>query len=713
MNKVIFLFFLVLNSILLYSQTRAVRTNIKPKIDGVLEEVWQNASKFTSFKQVEPEILANATIRTEAYFLYDEENLYIAVKSFQDMKTIRSSNARKDADIVWESDYVTFSVDPLDNFAQAFFFTVNAANAVGDGFADEGGVTYTEWDGIFFSAARISNDYWTVEMRIPLSTLNFQDKEVQDWNVTFYRHYSQNQEIDASSLVDVNGPYRLTNYNKLTGLTGLEKTFKFRITPYIYSHDKDDFLSGSNDIKGKAGGEVRYSPSSSMTILATFNPDYAQIETDKEVINVTDLPTEYPEKRPFFIESSDFYPGAAVNTRNIVDIKAGVKVRKLGDLLKYDVTGVLDGDNNQWLLSNIKLSESNSYIAEVIGGIKNQKSRYDYNVTTHLQKWFLDKRISLSNWVGTINSTERGYNEWEVFTGAGWNTRDFAVSFSNHIKSKFYNPNIVGWNYLSNLNKYTLSIRYSIINESGFFRTVHFKSTSVLYDLVTPIGNSYLDNSIGIESFLHLNDYLGNWSFNFYYYPPITQKFRYRNVEGYDDKLIYEDEISRFALIDDKFSSISVDIESDNSKSIGFNVHYDNSHVRKSKADYISSGSYWKINPSLLIRYSLDYINIIGSDFQDKFEQIIHRLQVEYNITDKFNIRAIVQPNTYKLPDNDSYRNSIAAYNLTLSWEYMPGSFMYFVYNNYKNKEESALIDKSVLDNNQSFILKINKTFSF
>ena len=229
MNKVIFLFFLVLNSILLYSQTRAVRTNIKPKIDGVLEEVWQNASKFTSFKQVEPEILANATIRTEAYFLYDEENLYIAVKSFQDMKTIRSSNARKDADIVWESDYVTFSVDPLDNFAQAFFFTVNAANAVGDGFADEGGVTYTEWDGIFFSAARISNDYWTVEMRIPLSTLNFQDKEVQDWNVTFYRHYSQNQEIDASSLVDVNGPYRLTNYNKLTGLTGLEKIRKISV----------------------------------------------------------------------------------------------------------------------------------------------------------------------------------------------------------------------------------------------------------------------------------------------------------------------------------------------------------------------------------------------------------------------------------------------------------------------------------------------------
>ena len=513
--------------------------------------------------------------------------------------------------------------------------------------------------------------------------------------------------------MDVNGPYRLTNYNKLTGLTGLEKTFKFRITPYIYSHDKDDFLSGSNDIKGKAGGEVRYSPSSSMTILATFNPDYAQIETDKEVINVTDLPTEYPEKRPFFIESSDFYPGAAVNTRNIVDIKAGVKVRKLGDLLKYDVTGVLDGDNNQWLLSNIKLSESNSYIAEVIGGIKNQKSRYDYNVTTHLQKWFLDKRISLSNWVGTINSPERGYNEWEVFTGAGWNTRNFAVSFSNHIKSKFYNPNIVGWNYLSNLNKYTLSIRYSIINESGFFRTINFKSTSVLYDLVTPAGNSYLDNGISIESFLHLNDYLGNWSLNFYYYPPITQKFRYRNVEGYDNKLIYEDEISRFVLVDDKFSSISLELISDNSKNIGFSLFFDNSHVRKSKANLVSSEVYWKITPSSLVKYSLAFINIIGSDFQDKFEQIIHRIHVEYNITDKINIRAIIQPNTWKMPESNNLKNISSAYNLTLSWQYMPGSFIYFVYSNYKNSTGSDVAPETVTNSGHTFVLKINKSFSF
>ena len=61
----------------------------------------------------------------------------------------------------------------------------------------------------------ISDDYWNVEIQVPLNTINFQDKEVQDWNIRFMRYYSQNQEVQVSELVDINGPYRLTNYTKL------------------------------------------------------------------------------------------------------------------------------------------------------------------------------------------------------------------------------------------------------------------------------------------------------------------------------------------------------------------------------------------------------------------------------------------------------------------------------------------------------------------
>ncbi|MCK9211518.1 MAG: hypothetical protein M0P61_11835 [Ignavibacteriaceae bacterium] len=108
----------------------------------------------------------------------------------------------------------------------------------------------------------------------------------------------------------------------------------------------------------------------------------------------------------------------------------------------------------------------------------------------------------------------------------------------------------------------------------------------------------------------------------------------------------------------------------------------------------------------------MGYINLQGSDYQAKYEQVINRLQVEYNITDKLNIRGIIQPNIARLPNRDDYRNNLSSFNLTLAWEYLPGSFMYFVYNRYRNSEKANTISRSLLDNNQSVVLKLNKSIS-
>jgi hypothetical protein len=166
----------------------------------------------------------------------------------------------------------------------------------------------------------------------------------------FSRYYARNQEKVINRLTDIHQPYRVANFYKITGLKGLKKTDNVRFTPYLYSTNEVDRFASTSLYKGKAGADLNFSPNSSMKILGTVNPDYAQLETDKEIINVSDLPTEYPEKRPFFYESSEFYPGAAVITRNIVDIKTGLKIIKTGGLFNYDLTGVLDGENNQWLL---------------------------------------------------------------------------------------------------------------------------------------------------------------------------------------------------------------------------------------------------------------------------------------------------------------------------------------------------------------------------
>jgi len=702
---------LLLQNTLSNAQTKAVKTNDKPIIDGVIEDLWQNASKFNSFKQIKPDILADGTVKTEAYFLYDQENIYMAMKLYQKKNTIHSSKGRKDSEIISNGDWVRFSIDPFDNSNTAFFFVVNSENAVVDGTTNEFGEDNLSWDASFNSATSIADEYWSVEIQIPLNSISFQNKEIQDWGIRFARYYAQRQELSVNRIINVNGPNRLINLEKLIGLEGLNKKNNFIVTPYVYSHNEANFLQQSSIIKGKAGGELRYNPTSSLTILATVNPDYAQVETDKEIINVSDLPTEYPEKRPFFTESNDFYNNAAFNSRNIVDIKAGLKIRQLGDLVKTDITSVLDGDDHLWLTGHSIIGNSDTY-AEIVGGLKRQQSRNDYNITTHIQKWLFDKRFSFSNWIGTINMPGRDKNEWETVNGARWLTRNFAFVYWSHYKTKLYNPNIVGWNYLSNEFHSIVRTKYSIINPTGFFRTSTIDVYYDHYDLTSHRGNSYYTFTFINSYELHLNDNLGNWALSLTYSPPTNQKFRYRNVANYSDDKIFEDAFSKFVLIEDKASTYGLTVNSDNSKSVGFSFNYTNNHVRKAVADNVSSEIFWKIGSDFIVKYSLGYINIQGSDYQAKYEQVINRLQVEYNITDKINIRGIIQPNISRLPNKDDYRNNLSAFNLTLSWEYMPGSFIYFVYNRYRNSEESNTFSKSILDNNQSLVLKLNKSIS-
>jgi hypothetical protein len=277
--RILVMFFLI--SPLFFSQQLAIRTETKPSIDGRLDDCWERASKFGSFKQITPDILGEPTVRTEGYFLYDEENIYMAMKVYQLKSTIHASNGRKDSEFITEGDFAGFIIDPMNNGSTAYFFYINPVNAVEDGSIAEDGTLNTEWDGDFVSAAKVTEDYWIAEVKIPLNTISFQDKQIQDWGILFYRNYAQNQEQITSRLTDIHNPRRLSNLDKIAGLEGLKKSKQFRLMPYVYATNYNDYNSDYSFNKGKAGGEVLYSPNSSFLMLATINPDYAQLESDK------------------------------------------------------------------------------------------------------------------------------------------------------------------------------------------------------------------------------------------------------------------------------------------------------------------------------------------------------------------------------------------------------------------------------------------------
>lgn len=708
------LFIILVSEPLLTSQIPE-NASSKVSIDGFLDEpIWKDAKKFTNFIQTEPQIFSPSKVKSEFYFAYDSRNIYLGGSLFQDKRTISASNARKDDLKILNGDCAVIAMDPLNNGNSAIFFVLNPVNAQADGVTDAVGNLDFSWDAVFTSFTRIYDDRWTFELKIPLTSISFQNKETQTWGVSFSRIYSFMQETSVYQLIDKNAPYRVSDFFKIVDIKGLKKERKLLFTPYLYGYGNYFKLKDSSIFKGKLGGEIKYNPTPSTTILATFNPDYAQIETDQAIINVSDLPTTYPEKRPFFIESSDMYPHLAVNTRNITDINAGIKYRFVSKLSKLDITTVYDKLENLWGMANYRLTDNSKYHFEVISGIKSEKTNYlkdyNYNVTLHGRLYFFKKRLQVYTLYGSINMPNGKANQFEFLNGAEWNSRTWNGGITNWSKSEYYNPDVVGSPALSNEVITDSWLGYTFYDEKGFFRKTSLTSHVIHYDLFTGKRNGYFENTNELNNQFYLGNKLGNWELVVTYKPKIEQSFRFRDQSQFNSQELFYDAFSPFILITQAANSFLVSFKTDPSKKVGTNFKFDNGLVRKSNANNYSLESFIRIGSKATIAYTYNFLYVTGSDYQNKYRQSIHRLKAEYNITDKMNLRLIFQPNIIELPlDYNKSGNTIC--NVTCSWEFVPGGNIYIVYNNYRNYTQTEPGSKNFTDNNHMLIIKVLKTF--
>lgn len=682
-----------------------------PTLDGKIDEVYLSGISFADFVQLEPDILSKPSVKTEIYFLYDSKNIYIAGKLFQPKATIKSSNGRKDASIILDGDAIGIVIDPLNNGNSAYFFSINPSNAIVDGTLDASGNWDFKWDGIFSSATTIENDFWIFEFQLPLSSISFQDKDEQDWGILFRRDYSQNKEVILSSIINRNEPFRIGDFTKLHGLSGLKKDTKLFFTPYSFYSIKQNSLENIRENKTKLGGELKYNPVSSMTIIATVNPDFAQIETDNLIINVDDVPTSYPEKRPFFTESSDLYPGLAVNTRNIEDIDVGIKLRDVRDNLKYDLTWVLDRKQNRWYMGNARWTDNETFYVDLIGGVKNQKTKTDYNFTTNLKTWAFDKRLVAYTWFGTINQ-HNAKNEYESVNSIRWVTREFTAAYWNHFKTQFYNPNITGHNTLSNQILHHAWIAYSFFDENSFFRVITPKFKYEYNTLYAHPDQFYNNLIFTMDATMHLNQSFGNWNLSLNYIPSSKRLFRHRTVSSQPDENVFEDAFSKFVLVEQSRNVCQIIFNTDYSKTIGLKLDYNNFEKRKSAVDNLSLETYWRFNEATNVTYAIENIRLYGSEYQPRYFQTLHRIKFEHNFTDKLNLRGIFQLNEVEMPEITDYESSHPIFNVTLSWQYMSGSYIYLVYNKQKLNWNDAATSSSTKFDDWSFAVKINNALN-
>jgi len=281
-------------------------------LDGRLaERFWATADSIDDFRQREPREGSPATERTVVKVAHDAEAMYIAVRCYDsNMRGVRASQLRRDADLS-SDDNVRLLIDSFDDRRSAFVFATNPSGALWD--AQFSGVddVNENWNGIWDVAVSRDSAGWTAEFRIPLLALRFRGGTNPEVGFNVRRFIRRKNEEDLwRSYGRAQGFYRLNNEGAITDLGELHRPDPVELYPYALGravqteHDSVGGETTRGSLGGKGGVDAKLGLAPTLTADLTLNTDFAQVEADQQVINLTRFPFFFPEKRQFFLESS-------------------------------------------------------------------------------------------------------------------------------------------------------------------------------------------------------------------------------------------------------------------------------------------------------------------------------------------------------------------------------------------------------------------------
>jgi len=290
----------------------AVRAANMITIDGALSESVWHRQGVTTFYQREPDEGKHATERTEVWLAYDNDALYVAARMYDRAPdSIVARLVRRDGEM--NTDLIAVFVDPYHDRRSGFYFGVNAAGTLYDGVYYNDDWSDNTWDGVWVGKARIDEEGWSAEMRIPYSQLRFQTQEKQVWGVNFTREISRKNEKDFVVYTPQNESGFVSRFVDLVGIEHIHPPSRFEFLPYLSTkaeytnHAAEDPFNDGSRYSPSVGADMKFGIGSNLTLDATVNPDFGQVEVDPAVVNLSDVETFFEEKRPFFIEGSTIF----------------------------------------------------------------------------------------------------------------------------------------------------------------------------------------------------------------------------------------------------------------------------------------------------------------------------------------------------------------------------------------------------------------------
>lgn len=297
---------------------RAARTARAPRIDGRLSDAeWGAAEAISDFTQQRPKPGAAPSEATIVYLLYDDEALYVGARLKRvNPQAILRNLSRRDGQ--GSAERFTITLDPQRDRRTGVGFGVTAAGVRSD-FRhtqdDDNRGRESQYDPVWTASAQIDSAGWTAEMRIPLSQLRFPSAEQQQWGVQFDRWIPDKNEDVQWVMIPPSETGYISRFGTLAGIDGVRSVRPVELLPYVAGDATRRASTGpvrnplNRPYAGRVGGDVKAGLGSSLTIDATINPDFGQVEADPAEVNLSAFETFFDERRPFFVEGSEMIRG--------------------------------------------------------------------------------------------------------------------------------------------------------------------------------------------------------------------------------------------------------------------------------------------------------------------------------------------------------------------------------------------------------------------
>ena len=673
-------------------------TNEEIIIDGEKkEEIWKSSPIIKDFFRITPVDTGLASAFTEVQLTYDDNNLYVAIICHDKITGKRPvESLRRDFSFPKNDNFIIF-MDTYNDQTNGFAFGVSAAGAQWDGIQADGGDVSLDWDCKWYSAVKQHEAYWVAEFAIPFRSIRYLEG-VDEWGINFSRFSLLENEKSAwapvprqfkSSTLAFTGTLKWENPPPSLGT-------RFSIIPYLSSQtyeniDAGEKISSNSDF----GLDGKITLSTSLNVDLTVNPDFSQVEVDKQRTNLDRFELFFPEKRQFFLENSDLF--ASLGNKHIrpffsrrIGFNSPVKIGarfsgKIGSNYRLGIMNVQTepGDDNLSSVFTVATIQrkmfSRSSLSTFI--VNKNLDNIDDNISSYNRIVGLDFNLASADnlWIG------KAFYHHSFYKNAG--NKPFATTgslkYNNGVLSADIDYSFVGSGYEAEVgfvkrngyHQFRPKIEYKFYPNKG---SVQNHGPSIKLDTFVDEDFDLTDQEIEIK-------YIINWR--------NRSKFTFDLENGYvklkspfDPTNIGGDTLSTGTEYN--WNEFSINYVSDARKTLNFssNIRYGGYYNGKKLS--INGNLNYRFQPYVNLSLNTTYDKI---DLPDPFKDVDFVLfgpSLDLTFTNKLFITTFIQYNDQT--DNINV-------NLRFQWRFAPVSDLFIVYTNNSYPENFQIKDKALV----------------